>query len=113
MTTAKMDDNILHLFQHRPQIILGDIIVTRKMDRTLDSAEQNNKFTFSIRIFHERHMQNPAVWQHQCPNRCQTTRLAHLDNCAPLAVTSLQPHALFNGKLQIPCFSSSSLLKVM
>ena len=23
MTTAKIDDNILHLFQHRPQIILG------------------------------------------------------------------------------------------
>ena len=43
MTTAKIDDNILHLFQHRPQVILGDITVTRKMDRTPDSAEQNNK----------------------------------------------------------------------
>ena len=43
MTTAKIDDNILHLFQHRPQIILGEITVTRKMDRTPDSAEHNNK----------------------------------------------------------------------
>ena len=43
MTTAKIDDNDLHLFQHRPQIILEDITVTKKMERTPDSAKQNDK----------------------------------------------------------------------
>ena len=79
MTTTKIDDNILHLFQHRPQVILGDITVTRKMDRTPDSAKQNDKSVFfSIRLFHERHMQNPVVCPTQClcKVRSQTTRLA-------------------------------------
>ena len=31
MPTAKIDGGILHLFQLRPKVILGDITVTRKM----------------------------------------------------------------------------------
>ena len=97
MTTTKIDDNIFHLFQHRPQVTLRNISMTRKMNRTPDSAKQERqKCTFSIRLFHERHMQNPAVWQPQCPNQRlykvhgQSTHLVLLANCELLAVTSLQ-----------------------
>ena len=109
MTTAKVDHNILHLFQHRPQIILGDITVTRKMDRTPDSAEQNNKSVLFSMIFHERRMQNPAVWQQQCPDQCQceirsqTTRLGTLANCAPLAVASRFCETTATSRVSILC----------
>ena len=43
MTTTKIDDNILYLFQHRPQVILRNVPMTRKMNPTPDNAKQNDK----------------------------------------------------------------------
>ena len=63
---------------------------------TRQCQTRRQKCTSSVRLFHERHMQNPAVWQQQRPHQClckvhsQTTRLGSLANCAPLAITSLQ-----------------------
>ena len=37
------DDNIFHFFQHRPQVILRNITMTRKMNRTPDSSKQDDK----------------------------------------------------------------------
>ena len=68
MTTAKIDDNILHLFQHRPQVILGDITVTKKMDRTPDVCQtKRHKCTFSMRVFTCRIQR---CGNQQCPNQC-------------------------------------------
>ena len=109
MTTAKIDDNILHLFQHRPQVILGDITVTKKMDRIPDVCQtKRQKCTFSMRVFTCRIQRcgNSSVQINVCVKFvARQHALPPPANCAPLAV----------APLQIPCVvqwkTSRSLLQ--
>ena len=48
-----------------------------------------------------------------CKVHSQTTRLGPLANCVPLAVTPLQSPCVVQRHTSHPCFSSSSLLKIM
>ena len=81
---------------HRPQIILRDITVTRKMERTPDGTKQHNKSVLSVELILEHHMQIPAVQQQLCPIQSQckvrslTTRFDLSANYAPLAEALLQ-----------------------
>ena len=87
----------LHLFQHQPQHLEKRLHDKEDELNPRQCQTERQKCTVSIRLFHERHMQNPAVWQQHCPNPClckthnQSTHLGLPSNCALLAVTSLQP----------------------
>ena len=93
MTTTKIDDNIFHLFQHRPQVILRNIPMTRKMDRTPKRTTKMYLFdkTFSRTSHAKSRGLATAVSKSMAGKfHSQTTRLGPLATCAPLAVTSLQ-----------------------
>ena len=121
MTTAKIDDNIVHLFQQRPQTILSDITMTKKMDRTPREYKTTTKvYFFSIELFSRTSHANsrgmatavssPSSVKSSWPDNAfwppwPATHLLQYNDC--------RPHSLFNGKIHIPSLSNSTLLKIL
>ena len=68
VSATKIDDGLLHIFQHRPQIILcGITAVASRMDRTPDGTNKTTK----LYLVHKTFAQIPAEWRQLCPTQRQ------------------------------------------